>query len=150
MELRQAMRFDDPSPSLLEPDSIVPAQYFDRGAISAGTQPEKRLMLAVLEDAITTFQRHLQSGTRRSRRLVEDVEAWTAGNGGEGSFSFEEVCAALDLEPEYLRAGLARWKEAELRRVRLGQPSLYRPPVRRVSGRRHRITGPREYYRKSA
>lgn len=146
----QALRFDDPSPMLLEPDAVLPAQYFDRAGTGANAQPEKRLMLAVLEDAITTFQRHLQSDSRRSQRLVEDVEAWTAGGTGENGFSFEEVCAALDIEPEYVRAGLVRWKDAELRRARLGQASLYRPPIRRVNGRRHRITGPREYFRQSA
>ena len=66
------------------------------------------------------------------------------------SFSFEVVCAALNLETEYVRTGLLQWKANELRRASQGRPSLYRPPVRRVNGRRHRITGPREYYKKSA
>jgi hypothetical protein len=34
--------------------------------------------------------------------------------------------------------------------VRQGEPSVYRFPFRRVNGRRHSITGPREYYKKSA
>jgi hypothetical protein len=150
MHTQNALRIEDSGPSLLEPETIVPSQYFDRVGVDASSQPEKRLMLAVLEDAITTFQRHVHSETRRSKRLVEDVEAWTAGSRDEDSFSFEEVCAALDIEPEYVRQGLARWKAAELRQVRQGGSSLYRAPVRRVNGRRHRITGPREYYRKSA
>jgi hypothetical protein len=150
MTENNTIRIEDPTPSLLEPDTIVPAQYFDRVGTDIGNQPEKRLMLAILEDAVTTFQRHVHSETRRSKRLVEDVEAWTAGAESEDSFSFEGVCAALDIEPAYIRRGLARWKAAELRRVHQGGPSLYRPPVRRVNGRRHRITGPREYYKKSA
>lgn len=148
--VQSALRVDDSVPGLLEPDAIVPSQYFDRVGTDASAQPEKRLMLAILEDAVTTFQRHVHSDTRRSRRLVEDVEAWMAGEQSEDSFSFEGVCAALDIEPEYVRQGLARWKVAELRQIRHGGVSLYRAPVRRVNGRRHRITGPREYYRKSA
>ena len=150
MELRSAGMTEERNPTPLEPDTLVPAQYFDRVGSDAAFQPEKRLMLAVLEEAIATFQRHVMSDNRRSQRLVEEVETWTSGADGSWPFSFENVCAALDLEPEYLRAGMARWKNAELNRARQGQPTLYRFPFRRVNGRRHSITGPREYLKKSA
>jgi hypothetical protein len=45
---------------------------------------------------------------------------------------------------------MERWKAAELSRIRQGKPTLYRFPFRRVNGRRHSITGPREYLKKSA
>ena len=150
MDLRSAGIMEDRTPTPLEPDTLVPAQYFDCIGADAAFQPEKRLMLAVLEDAIATFQRHVLSQTRRGKQLVEEVEEWTADAGGQWPFSFENICAALDLEPEYLRAGMARWKEAELRRARIGKPVVYRFPFRRVNGRRHSITGPREYLKKSA
>jgi len=146
----QSVIREDSTPSLLEPDTVVPSQYFDRVGADAGNQPEKRLVLAILEDAITTFQRHARDDSRRGKRLVEDVESWMAGAQSEDSFSFEVVCAALDIDPEYIRNGLLQWKANELRSARQGGPSLYRSPVRRVNGRRHRITGPREYYKKSA
>jgi len=150
MELRSAGMTEERSSTPLEPDTLVPAQYFERVGSDAAFQPEKRLMLAVLEEAIATFQRHVLSDNRRSQRLVEEVEAWTSGVDIDWPFSFENVCASLDLEPEYLRAGMARWKNAELRRVHSGQPGIYRFPFRRVNGRRHSITGPREYLKKSA
>ena len=83
-------------------------------------------------------------------QFFEEVEEWVAGVGGEWPFSFENICAALDLDAEYLRAGMIRWKEAERRKARSGGPTLYRFPFRRVNGRRHSITGPREYLKKSA
>ena len=150
MELRSAGMTEERSSTPLEPDTLVPAQYFDRVGSDAAYQPEKRLMLAVLEEAIATFQRHALSNNRRSQRLVEEVELWTSGADNDWPFSFENVCASLDLEPEYLRTGMARWKTSELKRARSGQPSVYRFPFRRVNGRRHSITGPREYYKKSA
>ena len=107
-------------------------------------------MLAVLEEAIATFQRHVSSETRRSKRLVEDVEEWVNGTPEESPFSFDNICAALDLEPQYLRTGLARWKAVEQRKHQAGAPAVYRFPFRRVNGRRHSITGPREYLKKSA
>jgi hypothetical protein len=151
MELRSAGMTEERTSPPLEPDTLVPAQYFDRVGSDSAFQPEKRLMLAVLEEAIATFQRHAISDTRRSQRLVEEVEAWASGaEGSDWPFSFENVCAALDLEAEYLRNGMARWKVAELNRMRQGKPSVYRFPFRRVNGRRHSITGPREYLKKSA
>jgi len=150
MDARVARMVEDHSASLFGPDTLVPAQYFDRVGGDAAFQPEKRLMLAVLEEAIATYQRHLMSTTRRSARLVEEVEEWVAGVGGDWPFSFDNICAALDLEPEYLRAGMQRWKDAERRKAGLGGPTLYRFPFRRVNGRRHSITGPREYLKKSA
>lgn len=150
MELRSAAMTEERTSTPLEPDTLVPAQYFDRVGSDVAFQPEKRLMLAVLEEAIATFQRHVLSDNRRSQRLVEEVEQWASGAEADWPFSFENVCAALDLEPEYLRAGMERWKAAELHRIHRGQPSVYRFPFRRVNGRRHSITGPREYLKKSA
>jgi hypothetical protein len=134
----------------LGPDTLVPAQYFQQVGADAASQPEKRLMLAVLEDAIATFQRHFLSETPRGKRLVEEVKDWMAGAGGEWPFSFDNICAALDLDPQCLRAGMDRWKHNERSKLLSGDPSLYRFPFRRVNGRRHSITGPREYLRKSA
>ena len=150
MDRRIARIVEDHTPTLFGPDTLVPAQYFDRMGTDAAFQPEKRLMLAVLEEAIATFQRHTGSETRRGLRLVEEVEEWIAGNGQEWPFSFANICAALDLDPEYIRTGMTRWRENERRKAERGGPTVYRFPFRRVNGRRHSITGPREYLRKSA
>lgn len=150
MEPRIARIIEDHSTAPLGPDTLVPAQYFDRVGADAASQPEKRLMLAVLEEAIATFQRHVRSETRRGMRLVEEVEDWIAGTGGEWPFSFDNICAALDLDPQCLRTGMDRWKQTERRKLVTGKPSLYRFPFRRVNGRRHSITEPREYLRRSA
>jgi len=149
MELRSA-GVEERTSSPLEPDTLVPSQYFERVGSDAAFQPEKRLMLAVLEEAIATFQRHVVSDSSRSQRLVEEVESWADGADAEWPFSFENICSALDIEPEFLRTGMARWKEREQRRATAGAPGVYRFPFRRVNGRRHSITGPREYLRKSA
>ena len=42
--------------SLFEPDTLLSAQYFDSLRRKAILEPEKRLVLAVLEDAINCFQ----------------------------------------------------------------------------------------------
>lgn len=150
MEMRNVALVEERTATPLEPDTLVPAQYFDRMGSDIAFQPEKRLMLAVLEEAIATFQRHVASTTPRSARLVQDVEEWTESRDKDWPFSFENICGALDLESEYVRSGMAKWKAAERRRMGVGQSTIYRFPFRRVNGRRHSITGPREYLKKSA
>ena len=150
MEMRRAAIVEERTQTPLEPDTLVPAQYFDRIGADLAYQPEKRLMLAVLEEAIATFQRHVSSSTPRSMRLVQDVEEWAEATENDWPYSFENICAALDIESEYLRKGMAHWKAGERRRTGVGQPAVYRFPFRRVNGRRHSITGPREYLKKSA
>lgn len=147
MELRSAVEERTSSP--LEPDTMVPSQYFDGVGSDAAFQPEKRLMLAVLEEAVATFQRHVTSDSDHSQLLVEEVESWASGADADWPFSFENICNALDIEPEFLRTGMVRWKESQAKASENGT-AVYRFPFRRVNGRRHSITGPREYLRKSA
>jgi hypothetical protein len=140
METQAARKIDDGGSVGLEPETILPSQFFDRVQIDATLQPEKRLMLAVLEDAVGTFQKYVTATTRRGRRLFEEAEAWFDTTGSDWPFAFENICQALSLEPVYLRRGLARWRELQLRFPE-SSAKVVRFPFRRVNGRRHSITG---------
>jgi hypothetical protein len=72
--------------------------------------PEKRLMLAVLEDAIATFKKCSSRESRRKRRLLGEVEEWVASADVKWPFSFQNICAALNIDADYLLWGLAQWK----------------------------------------
>lgn len=133
----------------LEPETILPSQFFDRFQIDATLQPEKRLMLAVLEDAVGAFQKHVSATGRRGRRLFSEAEDWFASADVEWPFAFENICAALGLEPAYIRAGLHRWRDAQ-RTPAPGHAQVVRFPFRRVNGRRHSITGRPVGLRRSA
>jgi hypothetical protein len=125
---------------VLEPDTLLPSQYFDRVVPEPSMQPEKRLMLAVLEDAVATYQRNASATSRRGRRLFKEAEDWVETSGSSWPFAFENVCVALRLEPEFVRAGLRRWREREAARGPVGN-KVIRFPFRRVNGRRHSISG---------
>ncbi len=58
--------------------------------------PEKRLMLAVLEDAINQYR--INESLEAKRWLQSDSRMW--------AYSFVNICEVLDLEPSYLRKGL--------------------------------------------
>lgn len=133
----------------LEPETILPAQYFSGREIDAGLQPEKRLMLAVLEDAVGTFQKYVQSTDRRSVELFEETEEWFASDDTEWPFSFVNTCNALNLEAAYLRRGLSLWRETQLSRAAEGG-KVIRFPFRRVNGTRHSVTGRPVGLRRSA
>ena len=98
----------------LEVDLIVPSQFFDRIKVENSAQPEKRLMLAVMEDAISTFQKSVRGLTRRQRRLFRETEEWIGSADSRWPFSFENICETLQLNPGYIRRGLRLWKEASV------------------------------------
>lgn len=55
--------------SLFEPDTLLAAQYFDNLRRKTILEPEKRLVLAVLEDAINCFQDNVFSESVRAKKL---------------------------------------------------------------------------------
>lgn len=129
--------------STLEADLIVPSQFFDRIKVENSAQPEKRLMLAVMEDAISTFQKSVRGLTRRQRRLLRETEEWIGSADSRWPFSFENICAALDIEPAYLRRGLDDWKGTLLNQYERISATGPLSPFRRVSGRRHALSAGR-------
>jgi hypothetical protein len=114
----QTLNPDESLLSLFEPDAVVSAQYFEHLRRKTLLDPEKRLMLAVLEDAINCFQYNalLRSGKRK--RLFEESEAWILAGDRNWLFSFENICDVLGINPAYVRQGLLRWKERKLRITR--------------------------------
>ncbi|HXL08684.1 MAG TPA: hypothetical protein VN966_00505 [Candidatus Bathyarchaeia archaeon] len=101
--------------SLFEPDTLLSAQYLDLHR-KALLEPEKRLMLAVLEDAINCFQVNVMAQSGRGKKLFNESEDWIMGRDDDWIFSFVSVCELLRFNPEYVRRGLLRWKEKKLAR----------------------------------
>ena len=77
-------------------------------------QALRRLMIALLEDAVHTFQRHLLAESEHDRRLFREVETWLMDDGRDAALHFEDVCDALDLDADFLRSALRRWQANEL------------------------------------
>src|SRR5712692_5777451 len=99
---------------LFQPDVLIPAQYFDTLRSKTGMEPEKRLMLAVLEDAVRCFQDNVSAESDAKKELFAEAEEWFLEEPADRVFSFENSCDALGLNPEYVRRGLLRWKEKAL------------------------------------
>ena len=98
---------------------------------------ERRLLLAVLEEAIRTYQRYACASDHRGVTLLSQVEAWFASEDSDWTFSFVAICDALGLETTYLRAGIRRLRERAETAHQTREP-LHLCGSRRVSGTRHR------------
>jgi hypothetical protein len=106
---------DDRVAALFQPDALLSAQYFDTLRRKILLEAEKRLMFAVLNDAIACYQENLFTQRKKNRRLFDEAEEWIVKPGGDGVFCFDNVCEALGFNPEYVRRGLLRWKDQHLR-----------------------------------
>src|SRR5215510_12395927 len=108
---------DDKVISLFEPDTLVSTQYLESFRRRTPIEPEKMLMLAVLEDAINCFQTNVMAERGRAKKLLDETMAWFLDRNDDWTFSFVSICEILDLNPEYVRGGLLRWKEKNLARA---------------------------------
>ncbi len=100
--------------SLFEPDMLGSAQYFQNFRRKTCLEPEKRLILAMLEDAVTCFQIYLTARGGRGKKLFNEAEEWITTKHDDWIFSFVNVCEMLGFNPEYVRQGLRRWKQKTL------------------------------------
>jgi hypothetical protein len=100
--------------SIFVPDIITPEQFYDMRRDDSSIAPVKRLMMAVLEDALRCFQNNADARSGLRQRLFAEAEQWLCGDMGDGPFSFETVCETLGIQPQFLRSGLRAWREQQL------------------------------------
>jgi hypothetical protein len=92
-------------------------------------------MIAMLVDAIRSFQTELEARQSARREEFSEARSWVFSDDDNGFFSFRAVCDALELDPRTLRTGLARWEKRKL----AGEQAL--PIVRRSIPGAKRISG---------
>jgi len=79
----------------------------------------KRLMYALLSDALRCFQTYADAIDREGRRIFAEVEAWISARDAEGPCAFETVCETLQIEPGRLRDSLDEWRVQKAGRMNL-------------------------------
>ena len=92
--------------SLWEPDVLTSQRY---GSVFRGPGwelPEKRLLAAVLTHAVADFHDALRSPRQWEERDIEELKRWFFVRNTRWPFSFENVCAHLNLDPDCIRANL--------------------------------------------
>jgi hypothetical protein len=101
--------FNKASSLSFEPDILAPHQYLKNYRCTHPVEPEKALMLAVLAEAVDTYQRFAFSDSSRGRALFREVEAWFWGEDPDSLFSFLSICEVFGLDPGFLKRGLMQW-----------------------------------------
>lgn len=125
----------------------LPEQFlFLRNEPTVRWTGSRRLLFGVLQDALGMFFRYRDSHTRSGKRIFRETYAWFLSSKHRWLYSFENVCAHLNLDPEYLRAGLRRFLQAaEKPQPRNGagassrSSKFQRRPFRLISGPGSRI-----------
>jgi hypothetical protein len=100
--------------SLFQPDTLLSAQYFETFRTKADLEPEKRLMLAILEDAVDCLQKYIFARDGRGKRIFQEAEDWIFEENSDRLFPLENICQVLGFNPKYVRNGLLLWKRTEL------------------------------------
>ncbi|HZO80411.1 MAG TPA: hypothetical protein VFB33_01860 [Candidatus Binataceae bacterium] len=118
---------EDRMPAVFQPEVLLPSQYYEAMRRKHLMEGEKLLMFAVLEDAVNTFMKYVNAQRRRGQRLFREAEEWINQHDPKWPFSFENICQFLDIDPEYLRAGLRRWKEAKLKEIEQSRRAAHTP-----------------------
>ena len=95
---------------------------------------EKKLMFAVLVDAIRTYQKFAFSTSVRRRARFREEAAWFSNEQSDRVFSFANICQVFGLDPQLFRRELRR----QLMMDRRGGTALARAVHVRDAGNRTR------------
>lgn len=101
--------------ALFQPDTLLAEQYLETFRRKGHLAPEKRLMLAVLEDAVACFQKYVSARDSKGKETFREAEEWILEQDSDWLLSFENICEFLGMNGQYVRQGLLDWKESRLR-----------------------------------
>lgn len=93
---------------LFTPDELAHAQFYRTTKRTYYASPEHRLMAAVLEDAVATLTTDQRRCSKRQQREFRETLVWLKSYDEDSVLSFESICEALAIDPDYLRQGLLR------------------------------------------
>ena len=104
---------DDRIGSLFQPDTLLGEDYAANFRRKIPLEPERTLLLSVLEDGIRCFQENLFAVNGKRRTLFDEAKEWLFSDDADWFCSFVSVCTLLNLEPNYIRRGLREWEARE-------------------------------------
>jgi hypothetical protein len=100
--------YDDFLARILEPDTFLPSQFYGNRGLSRNLEGEKRLMLAILKDAVECLEKYRKSRNSIGKELYQNALEWVEDRTGDWLFSFSNVCDLLGFDPNYMRESLLK------------------------------------------
>lgn len=102
----QDMPYDD-----LTFAAVLPEQFYSSVIPAVQQSGHLALRWAVLADALNCLLKASKKDGRREQRLAKETAEWVFTDEVDWPFSFVNICAALRIDPAYIRRGLLRWMQ---------------------------------------
>ena len=100
--------YDDFLARILEPDIFLPSQFYGTGGLSRQLEGERRLMIAILKDAVECLDKYRDARNSAGRCHYENALEWVQDKSTEWLFSFTNICDLLGFDPDYIRGVLLK------------------------------------------
>jgi hypothetical protein len=94
--------------SFVQSDPLLSLQFLNTYGGRTQQEPERMLMLAVLEDAVTCIQKYASVSKGKEKRWFREAMEWILTTDYDWVFSFNNVCEAVGMSSSCLRRALIR------------------------------------------
>jgi len=116
--------YDDFLARILEPDIFLPSQFYGNGGLSRKLEGEKRLMIAILKDAVECLEKYRGSRSSTGKISYQAAIEWVEDTNTEWLYSFSNICDLLGFDPHYLREQLLKRENRYIKPLRQRTLSL--------------------------
>lgn len=90
--------------AMLSPEVMLPEQWAEKSRLWTG---ERKLMRAVIEEAVGTLFRTAGVKHWKAERDFYHAKKWIASDDIDSPFSFVNCCEECGIDPGFLRSGIA-------------------------------------------
>ena len=97
-----------------QPDVLCVDEYLQVYQGRATETPERRLVAAILRDAIDCYLHDCLKRNRHRKRSFREAEEWFFKADDYDVFSLENVCSILNIDPSYVRRTLLQCQQENL------------------------------------
>lgn len=116
--------YDDFLARILEPDIFLPSQFYGNGGLSRKLEGEKRLMIAILKDAVECLEKYRGSRGGAGKISYQSAIEWVEDTDTDWLYSFTNICELLGFDPDYLREQLLKRENRYVKPLRAKTLSL--------------------------
>jgi hypothetical protein len=110
--------YNDLLAKILEPDTMLPFHFYGTRQLSGQMDGQKKLMLAVLQDAVECLEKYRSPKSVIQQELYQDALNWIRDPSSDWLFCFASVCDFLGFDPAYLRQSLLEREEKACEKTR--------------------------------
>lgn len=97
-----------------QPDVLCVDEYLHVYEGRPADTPERRLIAAILRDAVDCYLRDCFTKNRHRKRSFREAEEWFFKSDDYGVFSLDNVCGVLNIDPGYIRRSLRQYEQQNI------------------------------------